>query len=123
MKVSAWLSKIDVHNQEVVDALLGRADIAGSGILIVSRWSQGDAGGYRERWGHLRIDDGAISRLRWGSTFHELSPGAHRLQFGLRRRRGTWAEVVVSVPVDAHVRLEYQPAFWPWQRAVVTVIG
>ncbi len=123
MKVSAWLSKIDVHNQEVVDALLGRADIAGSGILIVSRWSQGDAGGYRERWGHLRIDDDAIKRLRWGSTFHELSPGAHRLQFGLRRRRGTWAAIVVSVPVDAHIRLEYQPAVWPWQRAVVTVIG
>ena len=61
--------------------------------------------------------------LGGGATFHKLSPGAHRLQFGLRRRRRTWAEVVVSVPVDAHVRVEYQPAVWPWQRAVVTVIG
>jgi hypothetical protein len=123
MKWGRWLSKLDVHNQEVVDALLGRADIAGSGVLIVSRWSQGDAGGYRERWSHLRIDDGARSRLKWGSTFHELPPGPHRLQFGRRHLKNTWAEIAVSVPVDAHVRLEYQPAVWPWQRAVVTMTG
>ena len=117
-----WLSRTDAHNQEVVDALLNRVEIDGSGVLIVSRWSQGDTGGHRERWSHLRIDDGSRTRLKWGSTFHQLPPGSHRLQFGLRCFRNTWVEVQLSVPVDGHARVEYQPAVWPWQRAIATVV-
>ena len=51
-------------------------------MLIVNRRSQGDVGGYREGWSHMRVDDQARSRLNWGSTFHQLAPGEHRLQFG-----------------------------------------
>jgi hypothetical protein len=122
MGMSKWLSKLDRHNQEVLDALRGQADIEGPGVLIVSRWSQGDAGGFRERWSHLRIDDLARSRLKWGSTFHQLAPGEHRLQFGRRVLRNSWVEVDVSVPMNGHITVEYQPAVWPWQRADVKVI-
>lgn len=122
MGVSGWLPKMDIHNQEVVDALLKRVRIDGSGVVIVSRWSLGESGGYRERWSHLRIDGGARTRLKWGSTFRQLAPGSHCLQFGLRSFRNTWVEVEVSVPVDGHVWVEYQPAVWPWQRAAATVV-
>ena len=97
MATRKWLSKIDGHNQEVTDALLNRLHIDGPGVVILSRWSQGEAGGYRERWGHLRIDRSAQTRLKWGSTFRQLPPGIHHLQFGRRALPNSWAEVEVSV--------------------------
>ncbi len=113
-----WLSKADANNQAVADALFHHPHVDGSGLIVVSRPSRGELGGYREGRSLLSIDGGKRIRLLWGSTFYPLEPGTHQLRFGWGRIAR--AEVTIAVPDDGRVRVEYQPAHWPWQPALVT---
>lgn len=122
MGLRKWLLRADARNQAVADALLGQPHIEGSGVIILSRWSQGEWGGYREGGARVSIDGDERTGLLWGSTFHQLPPGTHHLSFGSRGFRNTKAEITITVPVVDHVQVEYQPAVWPWQHASVKVV-
>ena len=45
MGLSKWLLRADARNQAVADALFDHPHIEGSGVIILSRWSQGELGG------------------------------------------------------------------------------
>jgi hypothetical protein len=120
MGLSKWLAKADAKNQVVVDALLGHPHVAGPGVIIVSRWSQGEHGGYREGRSVVSVDGGRRVRLLWGSSFHPLSPGTHHLKFGWLLPSSS-AEATIDVPSEGQLRVEYQPASVFWQRASVVV--
>lgn len=122
MGLSKWLLTADARNQAVADALFDHPHIEGSGVIILSRWSQGELGGYREGRARVSIDGGERTGLLWGSTFHQLPPGTHHLSFGSRGLRNTKAEITITVPVVDQVQVEYRPAFWPWQHASVKVV-
>ena len=114
------MARADAKNQLVVDALLGHPHVDGPGVIIVSRWSQGEHGGYREGSAVVSVDGGRRVRLVWGSTFHPLAPGTHQLKFGWRAPSSS-AEVTVRVPAEGQPRVEYQPANVFWRRATVVV--
>jgi hypothetical protein len=94
------------------------------GVIIVSKPADPASAPWKP-WSRsvVAIDSGIRIRLPFGSTFHPLTPGQHKLSFGYRTvlARSTRARVAIDVPANGQVTVHYRPALWPRGRAAVQV--
>jgi len=101
-RISRLLAEADGRNQADLDAIAGRVDLSGQGIVFV-------ASGEWQAWVfRVRIDDGEPYRLPFGTSFIEMEPGLHSLSLENGQPR-PWhhrgVEIAVDVPTDGHVTL------------------
>jgi hypothetical protein len=97
------LGKVDEWNQETMDALAGRVNVTGPGVMFVV-----SNDGFQTYAPRVRIDGGERQRVPFGTSFRELTPGWHELRVENGTRQ-PWphmgVEIAVRVPSDGHVTL------------------
>jgi hypothetical protein len=118
-----WFSRWQANEQSLMDAAAGRYDRGNrTGIELAARPWGGAPKNVPDP--QLVLDAGEPLRARWGTTFHEATPGRHSaLVFHrfLRWRRGSVASADVIVPEDGVVRIEYAARYPAWRTGTIRV--
>ena len=121
-RIDRLLDKLDARNQAALDAVAGRVNLSGFGVVFVTAPHFVD-GEWRDWVPRVRVDGGDPQRLPFGKSFIETMPGRRtlRIESGapqLGPHDGT--DVEVEVPSDGQITLHLKLEFFPYRPPEVT---